>query len=73
MLILESIVRGKVKEKIMAWIKDRLKEKSSWAAIAGVIGTVTGYIISPEYIDIIASVAILILSGTAFGTKAKKK
>lgn len=55
----------------MEFLKQRLKEKSTWVAIFATIGSVTGYVIAPEYADAITALAVGILSGTAFFTKSK--
>jgi hypothetical protein len=56
----------------MNYLKERLKEKSTWSSIFSVAGTILGISIAPEYTEAITIAAIAILGGTAFMTKVKK-
>lgn len=54
------------------WLKERLSEKSTRIAIATALANVTGYLINPAYMDLLAGLSIALLSGTAFATKEAK-
>lgn len=53
------------------WIKARLKERTTWYALATLLG-VLGYNVTPEYIGEIAS-SILTTIALIEGVKAEKK
>lgn len=57
----------------MSWIKDRLKEKSTYLAIFGILSSVFGIVFAPEARDSIVAVVVAIFGGTLFAVKTKKK
>lgn len=56
----------------ITWAKERLTEKSTWITIFTAIAGATGYVVAPEYQEIIIQVAAAVLGGTAFIVKETK-
>jgi hypothetical protein len=55
----------------MKYIIERLKEKSSWAAILTIVAAITGKAIAPELSEVITGIGLGIVGLVAFLTKAK--
>ena len=57
----------------MNYIIDRLKEKSTWAGIFGVIIALVGPIVSPEQQQVLITLGISIAGVAAVFVKAEKR
>jgi len=57
--------------KTLTWITDRLKERSTWIGLSGIV-TAAGVAISPELLEAIISMGIAAASLIAIITKDKK-
>ena len=58
-------------KKLLRWLANRLKEKSSWAAIFVFLGTNFGVQVAPELQKDITQAGIALLGVVAFYTKSK--
>ena len=52
-----------------AWILDRLRERSTWAAIVTVAGVFLGRAIAPDQAEAITTLGVLVVGGIAAGSK----
>ena len=55
----------------VGWLVDRLREKSSVAALAGAIVVLGGWHVAPDRIGAIATLVSFAMSGVAFVTKER--
>ena len=55
----------------MSWIKDRLKEKSTYIGLSLLLGS-CGVIVAPEYVEIILG-SIMAIAGAAQAVKEENK
>lgn len=58
---------------ILTWVLDRAKEKSTWAAIVTLAGTITGVALAPELANQITTAGMAIASIIAIVMAEKKK
>ena len=59
-------------KKFFSWVLSRLKEKTTWASLLTVVGTVFGIQFAPEQAEAITSIGLGIVALVLFSTKESK-